>query len=831
MNRTIPFLAFIMFIAGICSGYSQSSGDFRSKQSGNWNVNSTWQRYTGSVWVDATWTPTETDGMITVQGGHTVTVTVTVEVDQTVINGTLVINADPVDLDIDDGSGTDLQVNGTIINCGDLDKIDGSAAIVFGSGSLYRHARDGGGIEEASWAMNSECEVTGMTSTDPSTSSYSQSFGNFTWNCAGQTNVANSAGNLTTINGNLRIQSTGSSMFKLSTTVGTTLTIGGGFFQSGGTFYITAGSADNIMIIQGDSLRITGGTLTEDNSSPDYPIVRLASGMHHFEKTGGIISGGVNFDVVSGATLDLGTSVLGDPLYSTGSFTLGSGAALKTKHQQGISTTYATGCIQVTGTKSLSTSANYSFNRNGAQSSGNGFPSTLSGSLWIGDQSSATNLTITNGSVAIYSMLYMNSAGSSIVSGTVSYGPSGTLCYQGSTAQYCTNAEFPSSSGPVGLVINNPAGVHLHANRTINGTLSLSIGSFFIEANTLTLNGAISKTSGSLQGGSSSNIVFGGTGASTNLPAVTLNDMTLNRPNGIGLGGNVTVNGIFSRTSGALTLNGYILSYGATATLRYNGSASQTTMSSEFPASGGPFNLNTDNPAGVNLHTSRTLEGILTLSQGSFAIGSGNTLTLNGAIQVISGQLTGGTGANLVFSGSGPSATLPPVTLNNLEINRSSGILMGGLAHVMGTLFLTDGVLTIGNNILQISGTVSATGGGWSGGTGSTILYTGSGNGSMPSIVNLSKLEVNRPGSIVTMDGYFIISDSIIPTNGTLAIGNSYLEILGYIVQSSGILAGGSQSDLNYGGIGYPAVLPSVALRDLTISRDSPVSMPEPGSG
>ncbi|MBK6398443.1 MAG: hypothetical protein IPF75_09290 [Bacteroidetes bacterium] len=44
----------------------QSPNDYRSKASGSWNATSTWQRFNGSSWVNATATPTSSDTTITI---------------------------------------------------------------------------------------------------------------------------------------------------------------------------------------------------------------------------------------------------------------------------------------------------------------------------------------------------------------------------------------------------------------------------------------------------------------------------------------------------------------------------------------------------------------------------------------------------------------------------------------------------------------------------------------------------------------------------------------------------------------------------------------------
>ncbi|MCX6235923.1 MAG: HYR domain-containing protein [Bacteroidetes bacterium] len=89
----------------------------------------------------------------------------------------------------------------------------------------------------------------------------------------------------------------------------------------------------------------------------------------------------------------------------------------------------------------------------------------------------------------------------------------------------------------------------------VNGTLALNSGELSIGANTLILNGAITRTSGTLTGGASSNIIVSGASAGTTLPAVILNNLTINRATGIELEGDVIIGGTLSLINGRLTLN------------------------------------------------------------------------------------------------------------------------------------------------------------------------------------------------------------------------------------------------------------------------------------
>ena len=88
---------------------------FRSTQTGNWSSNSTWQSsLDNSMWTSATSTPTYKSRAVTIQTGHKVTIASSVTIDETTVNGALIYgNNVGNNLTINDGTGTDLTVNGS----------------------------------------------------------------------------------------------------------------------------------------------------------------------------------------------------------------------------------------------------------------------------------------------------------------------------------------------------------------------------------------------------------------------------------------------------------------------------------------------------------------------------------------------------------------------------------------------------------------------------------------------------------------------------------------------------------------------------------------------
>ncbi len=168
---------------------------------------------------------------------------------------------------------------------------------------------------------------------------------------------------------------------------------------------------------------------------------------------------------------------------------------------------------------------------------------------------------ILDGNLTINGALTMTAGSITPGTYTVAYGSGGSLIYNGGSAQTSTDIEFPASSGPANLTVNNISGVTLHADRTVSGTLTLTSGELSIGAHILTLDGGISGTSGTLTGGDTSDLVLGGTGNVT-LPAnaLTLNNLTLNRSGAVvTLGNDLTVKGTLTLTAGILKPAGYNL--------------------------------------------------------------------------------------------------------------------------------------------------------------------------------------------------------------------------------------------------------------------------------
>ncbi|MDQ3109270.1 MAG: T9SS type A sorting domain-containing protein [Bacteroidota bacterium] len=156
---TILFFCCINFLC------AQAVGDYQTAATGNWNVVTTWQTWNGTAWVTPGGTPNNTNGVITVQAGHTVTVPASVTVDELIVNGTMNL-ATTITITIFNGTGVDLQINGTF---GDFS----TPSIIWNAGATWQMGSAGTLIKTtASSSNNWQANYQGGIALIPSTSNW-----------------------------------------------------------------------------------------------------------------------------------------------------------------------------------------------------------------------------------------------------------------------------------------------------------------------------------------------------------------------------------------------------------------------------------------------------------------------------------------------------------------------------------------------------------------------------------------------------------------------------------------------------------------------------------
>jgi gliding motility-associated-like protein len=476
MVKKIIF-TFLFFILFFHIGFSQSDGDYRTKQSGLWSASSTWETFNGTSWISATVSPTSSNGVISVLNSHLVTINASVTIDQTVImfGGKVILSSGT--LTVNNGIGDDLRI------LGEYERTSSTTTITINSGAIvlcenngkYIHNVDGGSLPTITWQDGSLLDIKNSVS-----SNLNQSF----WD------VLIEGGNASTLSNN---------------NTSRTMSVRNNLTQTGGTFYLKNGGTPggvHTLEILGNYLH-TGGLLGWNsmdfqNSSRtnliiggNYSLLSSASWTGYVSLTD--CQSGIFFNGTSEQTF---TSV----------FSHASGAVrdrfyIKQNHP-GVHEVYV-GTIQqssISGTCSVTPPTGFlpwpttgnilkSFTIN--NSSGSSFQLRHSRNI---DQ----NLYRTNGSIEL------------IDNSVISYNTGASLHYNGSTPITTENPEFPVLNGPTNFVINNVAGVTLHADRKVLGSLEFVQGIL----STGSCNSSTNNTM--LVLGSSSNVINAGLGKYVN---------------------------------------------------------------------------------------------------------------------------------------------------------------------------------------------------------------------------------------------------------------------------------------------------------------------------
>jgi endo-1,4-beta-xylanase len=483
-----------------------TSGNYQTHQSGIWSDTNSWQRYDGTSWVyPAPAVPAITDKVVAIASGHTITVTKNDSAGQLSVlsGGKLVINPF-VTFKIKNEAGDDLTVSGTVQNFGSL-TVEDSATIRIGSGGTYQHSWDGGAIPVATWSQGSTILFDSLRTTAPTNGN--QNFSNIVWNNPAQSANLNLGWNGNTIGGNITIQSTGTGRWQMcAPAVGasTTVTIVGDINQSGGQFSPTGTGNGNtvITINHSGNIAVTGGNFsicrgsqagtgtttwnfsgstfsmsnatTQNSNAAGAKFVFVKAGVQTLTLGADNTLSSLPMEVGNGSTLSMGTSAI----RGSGMFMLDAGATLETGNTGGIDS-----ALQMTGTKTLSKAAGYSFNGLAAQATGSLLPDTVS-TLSV-NNSEGVSLT---SPVVVTTSLEMKKGLFSPAGKSVSYGPNSSLRYSGSLEQTTADFEFPATNGPKIVTIANGSynGVNLHASRKVSQVI-LTTGKLRLGASTLTV--------------------------------------------------------------------------------------------------------------------------------------------------------------------------------------------------------------------------------------------------------------------------------------------------------------------------------------------------------
>lgn len=531
--RGMALLLLAFLGLGLGEVMAQSEGDYRSRQTGNWNQTGTWERFDGTTWVAASATPTSSDGLISILNGHTVTVTASVTVDQVVIEAGGQVTLSGGTLTVSNGPGDDFIILGTYrrTSSSTTISINSGAVVRCANGGIYEHALagSGGSVPTITWEDESIFRLLNSQTTATAVTGLNQSFGIVEINRPGQT-TTNEDITIGDVRNELRVISTGSgrsrwnSAFSISgsyvqtggaitvrtNTGSSNFDIGGNFSLEGGTFRITDanGTANAVTLNVDGNFTMSGGTFifcaTGTTSGPAFASIK-----GNVTISGGSLAGGFLRDA-SGFYFN------GQSSEQTLTFGLSLSSGVLDRFY------YRSGAGGPTGLNEI-------YNGTSAQNTvtGTGANPGAGWTAWPTSGSLIKNLTIDNpAGVTLSTAKEVNTTlfrTSGSLSGTpnVTYASGATLHYNGTAAITTADKEFPSSSGPTNFVVSNPGGVTLHANRTLSGNLTVN-NSGALNLGAFTLNRGSS--GGTLTLGEGTTLQIGGSnGFPTNYANNTIN--------------------------------------------------------------------------------------------------------------------------------------------------------------------------------------------------------------------------------------------------------------------------------------------------------------------
>ncbi|MBL0743855.1 T9SS type A sorting domain-containing protein [Chryseolinea lacunae] len=545
-----------------------------------------------------------------------------------------------------------------------------------------------------------------------------------------------------TCNGNFILNTDGQVDFAATTAV-TTFNLKGNYTQTGGSLF-TSGGVSNF-VFNGTTPQIYTSTLTP-------------------------IGGTINYNIANGASVSLAT----DNFFGgAGSFTLSDGATLQvgsTAVAGAIQTGPFNGNIRVTGTRTFASGSTIIYNGAAAQFIGLGHPGTTGVTTQINNTNGVSlasdvtfggPLTLTNGNLSVLNRTLTIGGDLTMNSNSIAVLPTSNIAITGNGSFGAGNPNgILNLTGTAPLTINN-----FTLNRTngrvwvfddfkINGVFTQSQGDLDIRGFLLTLSGPVSITGGTLIVNEYARLQVDGTGTMTGnvnfvneggSPMLAIN---MNRPaETLSVGSaldltqlNLTA-GAFSpsptfrmATAGTITRAAGTITTAPGAVSAYNviyNTSSNISTGPELPYNPNDTRLTDVTNLGtgiISLSQPTTINGTLTLSNGTFNAGSNAVIFRGNIVSNAGGTFTS---SPVKFDGTSVVSGSIPLNLGAFEVNlnhtlnlgtgttvniagnvTNNGKIYGGTSTAVfngnTTLTNTTDVLLLGNfNNVQVTGALT----------------------------------------------------------------------------------------------------------------------------
>jgi hypothetical protein len=548
------------------------------------------------------------------------------------------------------------------------------------------------------------------------------------------------------IGGNFNITTVNTNASRFTTAGTTTINVSGDFNMNaaGATINMSQGSGPGILNIGGD-FSVIAGTLSE--ASTGFGEINFVSPEplgQNFVKTGAI-SNAINYYVAPGSTLNMGDNAAtgGGTFIAEGNLRLGNliGGAIQN------STTVGNIRVPVAN-RTFTPGITIEYNGTAAQFMGNLFPTDVN--VIINNPNGVTLSTGGPVTISTGRDLQIN-AGSTLAIAANTLTLDGTISGTGTLTGSGTSNLTIGGTGSLGTLrfttggqtinnftINRTGDADLASDLTVTGTLDQIAGNLSITASTLAINGAFNQTIGNdLVVINNPTIVIGGAGA---LPANTsfggdlsLTTLTINRAGTFTTNSNLSIvsqlnlqTGTFdnagaigmqagstlTRTSG--TLNNALANFGASQPFNivYNNGGVMST-GPEIPSvlldpqnSVLLVNLTKQGSGALTLTSDVEINGIFTLSSGTFAAGT-NTILMRG--NLVSNAASTLTSSSAQFGGTTVITGSVTPTFGNVSVLTGASVTPNSTFQINGNL-VNDGTLNTGSGTTIFGGTTTISG-------------------------------------------------------------------------------------------------------------------------
>jgi hypothetical protein len=464
MYKSVLPLLFCMALAEVSQGRINAA----TAMSGYWDE--------PSIWSDGVVPSGE--AFVEIAIGHTVIIRGSCHTQGMIISGTLVVSVTGV-LEVGAANRSDVLVRGLLEVFGLIVGAEGSQVhssggrIVFRNGSTYQHLyrAQEGVIPQADWEAQSTLAILGYTTAAQATpqGGWGQRFGNIDWDTPAQVVAFDLRGTLGSLQGDLKMLSTGSAYLLLSSSPGAgSLSIAGDVILSGGSLELTNSPSGKFVLSCRDlvcdipgylslatdgegtidiarHINVSHGTIRETGTATGNFL--FTGSRRHYLRRGadgeqGVFQGRINYVVSIADTLDLGTAVLAN----------------------GTGNSNANALI-------------------------------LDGTLMLGslDELGALQHNTTGGNLR------------TALSRRV-FAPSCRIIYNGEAPQFMGNAGPAAAAATT--YINNAMGVVVSSNAALTGKLILKQGAFYIgTGRTLTLSGGVDFAGGFIDGSATATLI------------------------------------------------------------------------------------------------------------------------------------------------------------------------------------------------------------------------------------------------------------------------------------------------------------------------------------